>query len=91
MKNLNPQNHASFTRLQRPSLLPKVAFWSFLAVLFSTQQIATAFAHESTTTLQTAPQFSLFAPEVLVSFAAVIAIGIVAIWLVWDRARITGR
>lgn len=84
-------NHASFIRLQRPAILPKIAFWSFLAVLFFTQQIATAFAQESRTPLQTVPQFNLLSPEFLISFAAVIAIGIIAAWLVWDRARLTGR
>ena len=89
MKNFHPTYHSSFTRLQRPSLLPKIAFWSFLAVLFFTQQIATAFAQDTHIGFQIAPQYGLFSPEVLVSFAAVIAIGIVAVWLVWERARMT--
>lgn len=89
MQNLTFKNHSAFTRLQRPALVPKAIFWSFLAALFFMQQIATAFAGNTQTTLQAAPQFSLFAPEVLVSLAAVISIGIVAVWLVWDRARMT--
>jgi len=91
MKNLTSTHHSSFIRLQRPSLLPKIAFWSFLAVLFFTQQIATAFAQETHISFQTTPQFSLLSPEVLISFAAVIAVGIVAVWLVWDRARMIQR
>jgi hypothetical protein len=91
MKNSFTTNHSSFTRLQRPALLPKVAFWSFLAALFFSQQIATAFAQETQSALQAAPSINPFAPEFLISFAAVIAIGIVAVWLVWDRARMTQR
>ena len=82
MQNFDPKNHSSFARLQRPSLVPKTLLWSFLAVLFFMQQIATAFAGNTQRTLQTASPFGLLSPEVLVSLAAVLVVGIVAGWLV---------
>lgn len=89
MNDLTPKAHSAFTRLQRSSLILKGIFWSFLAALFFVQQITTAFAQESHIVLQTTPPINVFSPEVLVSFAAVIGIGIVAAWLIWDRARMT--
>lgn len=86
MKNLT---FVSTPRLQRPSLILKGVFWSFLAALFFIQQITTAFAQDSHNTLQATPQFNVFSPEVLVSLAALIGIGIVAAWLVWDHAHMS--